>query len=63
MKSATVVFLVVCLLVATTSIMVDQVEAGNKGSDIVISNGKIIVRGGKKDGDIVIDQGGFGRRR
>lgn len=33
------------------------VEAGSKGRDIIISDGKVIVKGGKKKGNIIITHG------
>lgn len=34
-----------------------QVEAGEKGRDIIIYNGKVILKGGKKKGNIIISGG------
>lgn len=33
------------------------VEAGSKGKDIIIYNGKVIVKSGKKKGNIIISHG------
>ena len=34
-----------------------QAEAGEKGRDIIIYNGKVILKGGKKKGNIIISNG------
>lgn len=37
------------------------VEAGSKGRDIYIYDGKVIVKGGKKKGNIIISNGSHGQ--
>jgi hypothetical protein len=37
------------------------VEAGKKGRDIIIYDGKVIVKGGKKKGNIIISNGSHGQ--
>lgn len=39
-------------------ILIDTIaEAGDKGRDIIIYNGKVIVKSGKKKGNIIISNG------
>lgn len=37
------------------------IEAGEKGRDIIIYDGKVIVKGGKKKGNIIISNGSHGQ--
>lgn len=49
-----------CMLLATVVLLetyVPLVEAGEKGRDIIITDGKVIVKSGKKKGNIIISHG------
>lgn len=37
------------------------IEAGEKGRDIIIYDGKVILKGGKKKGNIIISNGSHGQ--
>lgn len=52
------VFLVLLLLF---EIGLPLIEAGEKGRDIIIYDGKVIVKGGKKKGNIIISNGSHGQ--
>lgn len=47
----------VLLLLAAFVLLEALVEAGDKGRDIIIWNGKVIVKSGKKKGNIIISNG------
>ena len=38
-----------------------MIEAGEKGRDIIIYDGKVILKGGKKKGNIIISNGSHGQ--
>lgn len=40
---------------------VPLIEAGDKGRDIIITDGKVILKGGKKKGNIIITNGSHGQ--
>lgn len=46
------------VMIATTLLFLDSFVLTEKGRDIIIHNGKIILKGGKKKGNIVISTGG-----
>lgn len=45
------------ILLATFVLLESLVLAGDKGRDIIIYNGRVIVKGGKKKGNIIIANG------
>jgi len=52
-----VCFLLLVLFEALVPAIITQVEAGEKGRDIIIADGKVILKGGKKKGNIIISTG------
>lgn len=51
------IFKISILLLATLVLLDTLVLAGEKGRDIIIYNGKVILKGGKKKGNIIISGG------
>lgn len=51
---------ILALVLATLVLLETLVEAGEKGRDIIIYNGKVIVKSGKKKGNIMISNGEHG---
>lgn len=51
------------VIILSAFIMIEEAQAGNKGRDIIIYNGKVIVRNGKKKGSIIISGGDEGHNQ
>lgn len=48
-------------LLLSAIILFDSLAIADKGRDIIIYNGKVIVKSGKKKGNIIIDSNGHGQ--
>lgn len=52
---------VACVILLILVVLVDELQAGDKGRDIIIKNGHVILRGSKKKGNnIIISHGHHG---
>lgn len=50
--------IIITLLIFTILVTIINFARADKGQDIIIYNGKIILKGGKKKGNIIITGGG-----
>lgn len=57
------IFLQLIVITLSVLIMVDEIQAGNKGRDIIIYNGKVILKNGKKKGSIIISNDNEGHNQ
>lgn len=46
------------MIAISMMILIDSYALAEKGRDIIIYNGKVILKGGKKKGNIIISHGG-----
>lgn len=60
LNSTKQVFKLVAILMSMFVLLDSFAIAGDKGRDIIIWNGKVILKGGKKKGNIIISNGEHG---
>lgn len=56
-KKKQIIYKLLAIFISIIIVIDTIAEAGDKGRDIIIYNGKVIVKSGKKKGNIIISHG------